>query len=262
VNWSTESIADESFRARFVTVPSIIESWTSDYQDLADSTVMDFGCGEGITALGLALRNRAPRVVGIDIMPDPERCLPVASRQIGLDALPPNLTLHRVTPGSLHNAGDTFDLIYSWSVFEHVDERLLDGALQLIHAALKKNGLFLLQIAPLYYSAEGSHLVHKTAEPWGHLLSQHNAFHDRLCAAEPDADQRLSLWSTYRTLNRITAPELLDRMKGNGFEILRTYTTRDALDPPARLKAIFNVDVLTTNQVAVLARPARRRFFT
>jgi SAM-dependent methyltransferase len=252
--WSPKLGGDETFRAKFLTVPEILDSWISQHRSFRDADVLDFGCGEGTAALGLAL-NYGPRsVVGVDIMPDPERCLPLAREQLGLDVLPGNLALHRVIPGRLHDASAGFDIAYSWSVFEHVEDRLLDGTLQLLHSALRPRGLLFVQIAPLFYSSGGSHLMHKIGEPWAHLLNQHNVYYEKLVNATADSAEREALWSMYRTLNRITADELVERLEGAGFEILRTYTTRDEAQPPRRLAHVFREEALRTSQVVVLGR--------
>ena len=252
--WSCDSIKDEVLRTKFITLPATIAEWVGDYAPLADAEILDFGCGEGITALGLALQYAPARVVGVDIMPDPERCLPVAKKELGLSSLPDNLELHRVKPGFLHNANDSFDVIYSWSVFEHVDMRVIDDVIELLYNSLKPEGVVFIQIAPLYYSSEGSHLYDFIREPWGHLLHQANIYSSKLMTAVDNEDLRNSLMSTYTTLNRITAPELERRFKNKHFEIIRKYTTRDELDPPDSLTEIYNRDVLTTNQVVLLLR--------
>jgi len=254
--WSSKSIKDEVIRTKFTTLPATIAKWVGDHSPLVDAEILDFGCGEGITALGLALQYTPSRVVGVDIMPDPERCLPIARAELGLSSLPENLELHRVKPGYLHNTNDSFDVIYSWSVFEHVDMRVIDDVIELLHKSLKPDGVVFIQIAPLYYSSEGSHLYDFIKEPWGHLLHQSNIYYDKLMAAENinNEDLRNSLVSTYTTLNRITAPELERRFENKNFEILRKYTTRDQLDPPDSLAEIYNYDVLTTNQVVLLLR--------
>lgn len=254
MSWSLNKIKDREFLTKFTTVPTTVNQWISDFGSLSGAHVLDFGCGEGITALGMALQFDVKRVVGVDIMPDPERCLPLAHAQLGLEVLPTNLELYRVEPGSLHDDHDRFDCVYSWSAFEHVDERVFDRTLQLLHNALKPGGMFFVQIAPLYFSAEGSHLFHKIEEPWGHLLTQHNAYYDKLAAVCADAEELRSLWSTYRTLNRIGVEQLLDKLREHHFEILRTYTTRNELQPPERLKTIYREDVLLTEQIVALSR--------
>lgn len=254
--WSSDSIKDEVLRTKFISLPATIADWVSGYSSLADAEILDFGCGEGITALGLALQYDPARVVGVDIMPDPERCLPIAKTELGLSSLPGNLELHRVQPGHLHNTSDRFDVIYSWSVFEHVDMRVIDDVIGLLYKSLKPNGVIFIQIAPLYYSSEGSHLYDFIKEPWGHLLHQSNVYYDKLATTETvdNEELRKSLMSTYTTLNRITVPELERRFENNNFEIIRKYTTRDPLDPPNLLTEIYNRDVLTTNQVVLLLK--------
>jgi SAM-dependent methyltransferase len=245
---------DPHFKARFVDVPAILADWFRPHSRIQDADVLDFGCGEGIAALGLALGFHPRRVVGVDIMPDPARCLEVAKKNLPIESLPECLQLHQVEPGHLHDSEDRFDLAYSWSVFEHVDQTLLDPSLALIRAALRPGGLFLAQIAPLYYSAEGSHLNHVLTEPWVHLRTQQNRLEDMLRRAVSDATEADALWSTYCTLNKITHQDLVSRISNNGFEILRTFTTTQDIEPPAELLDVFQAEALTTNQVVVLAR--------
>ena len=247
-------LEDPGFRGRFVDVPAILNDWFAPYVPVEGAELLDFGCGEGIAALGLAMDFRPKRVVGVDIMPDPERCLCVAKAHLDIDSLPANVQLHRVDPGRLHDAADRFDLAYSWSVFEHVDQTLVDRSLSLVHSALRPGGLFLVQIAPLYYSAEGSHLTHVLKEPWIHLRMQHNRLEDLLRRTVSDAAEAQALWSTYCTLNKITHQDLIARIRKGGFEILRTFTSTQPIAPPAQLLDVFDKDALLTNQVVVLAR--------
>jgi SAM-dependent methyltransferase len=249
-----DRIGDEHYRARFEDVPRIVSRWIDPLRPLRGADVLDFGCGEAVTALGLALNYGPRRIVGVDIMPDPERCLPLARDHLAIETLPSCLELHRVAPGSLHDPTDRFDVAYSWSVFEHVDQRLLDESLALIRNALRPRGLFLAQIAPLYFSAHGSHLTHKIPEPWVHLLTQDTVLRERLAAATPDREECRALESVYGTLNRITAPQFVDAIGGAGFKVLRTYFTKDKEKPTANLLRVFNRNILSTNQVVVLAR--------
>jgi len=254
--WSLESIKDETVRTKFITLPATIAQWVGKHSSLPDAEILDFGCGEGITALGLALQYSPSRVVGVDIMPDPERCLPIARTELGLSSLPENLELHRVKPGHLHNTNDYFDVIYSWSVFEHVDPRVIDDVIELLYKSLKPGGIVFIQIAPLYYSAEGSHLYEYIKEPWGHLIHPSNVYYDKLISADniDNEDLRKALLSTYTTLNRITASELERRFENSNFKIVKKYTTRDQLEPPDTLTEIYNYNILTTNQVVLLLR--------
>ena len=154
----------------------------------------------------------------------------------------------------MHNPEDEFDLIYSWSVFEHVDQQLLSGTLLSLRRLLKPKGFLFIQVTPLYYSAEGSHMIPWVPEPWGHLLNQHNIFYDKLANAVGDPEQLRLLWSTYRTLNRMTAPKLVELVHQAGFEIVRDYRTKDPHAIPAELAGIFQPEILLTNQIVLLLR--------
>jgi len=256
MSWSVESIRDETYRTKFVNLPDSIDDWTRPYGGLNGATVLDFGCGEGTTAIGIALRKSARRVVGLEIQqPEVDRCVPLAKEQLGLPGLPDNLSLYRVEPGKLHDPGERFDVIYSWSVFEHVERRFLLDAFGLLKGALKPGGVLFIQVAPLYYSAEGSHMLPWIKQPWGHLCDEHSVYYDKLKAATRDQEELRSLWSTFRTLNKTTADELRQFAEQAGFEVLRDHRTRDEFVPDERLTKIYHADVLMTNQVVLLLRP-------
>jgi len=252
--WTESDIADEGFRDRFLKLPMIIDTWVSPYLSLKGSRVLDFGCGEGITALGLTLKHAPAEVIGVDIMPDPDRCPEQAKKHLGLETLPETMHLHRVRAGELPDEARDLDLIYAWSVFEHVDQTILGEVLGQLLSRLKPRGLLFVQIAPLYYSSLGSHLCHKVPEPWGHLTTQTNLYEARLRAACESEEEFESLWSTFRTLNRITAEELEQAIVKAQFKVLRKYTTTETAKPPATLTAIFKEAVLRTDQVVILAR--------
>lgn len=252
--WADVRIDDAGFRDRFQKLPHIIESWVSRYLSLRGSKVLDFGCGEGVTALGMTLLHEPAELIGVDIMPDPARCPELAKRHLNLDALPAAMHLHQIDADELPESARDLDLIYAWSVFEHVDQTILSQVLANLHSRLKRGGLLFVQIAPLYYSSEGSHLCHKVPEPWGHLTIQTNRYEARLrdvCESDAEYD---SLWSTFRTLNRITAQQLEHEISKVRFEIVRRFATTENLKPPAALSGIYDEKVLRTNQVVILAR--------
>jgi hypothetical protein len=148
---------------------------------------------------------------------------------------------------------ERFDIVYSWSVFEHVDRALLDATAELLREALHPGGVLFVQVAPLFFSARGSHLAPVLPEPWLHLRLPEETLHERLSAATSPA-QCEALWSTYRGLNRITAFELIELLQRHGFEIRRTHATRDRETPGEDLIARWPGDALTTEQIVILAR--------
>lgn len=243
---------DEKYRL----LPKIISEWLAPYGGVDGKILLDFGCGEATTAIGFTRQHLPRRVVGVDIMPDVHLCLPLAREQLGLDRLPDNLDLRQIAPGPLEFADDSFDVVYSWSVFEHVDRRLMPSVLGDLRRVMRRTGLLFIQIEPLFYSAAGSHLSHLLPEPWGHLAAQHDSYRQGLRAACPDQLAFETLWSTYSTLNRITAPELLDLLRATGFAILRQHATEDVRAIPAQLAHAFNPKALLTRQMVVLAARA------
>lgn len=269
-SWSVERITDPVYRTKFVDVPDIIDDWLADYGGLTGKDVLDFGCGEGTMALGIALRKGARRVVGVEVLNVYRQCPPLARQQIGLTTLPGNLELFNIMPGQRIDQFGQFDFIYSWSAFEHVSQQLLSEAIDSIRSALKPGGWFFVQISPLYYSAAGSHLAPWVPEPWAHLSMQHDRFKSALLSAAPtppdvrrtwsvyipmDADaaiERAALWDTYTTLNRITAPQLCSLLADAGFTTLRDYRTTDDIPVPSDLAQIYREDVLTTQQIVLL----------
>lgn len=247
-------IADPGFRARYGDVPDIVESWVKDRLDLGTADVLDFGCGEGVAALGMVRRKRVRALLGVDIMPDPARCLPVAREQLGIEALPENLELQQIGSGADFAPGRRFDLIYSWSVFEHVEQRKVLPVLEQLRDKLRPGGYLFVQIAPLYYSADGSHLFHRIPEPWGHLRNQDSDYFRKLCEACDSREEVDALWSCYQWLNRMTVPELRRKLVEAGFEVEREYTCGAPHEVPADLLEVYQREALETNQVVFLAR--------
>ena len=248
-NWSAANITDPTYRQKFLDVPKILADWCGSLSGLS---ILDFGCGEATMAISLALHYPDSRVTGLDVMPDLERCLPLARSQIGLQSLPANLALRRIKPGELPGPAARFDLVYSWSVMEHVDQPLLAKVLRQLHDVLKPGGRMLVQIEPLYYSAGGSHLMFKVAEPWGHLVQQDSSYIGRLRTACGSDNEFRALLAMYRTLNRLTAPGLMRLVRETGFSVLREYTTRDEREPPADLLEVYQEAALRTDQVVLL----------
>ncbi len=256
--WSLTHCRDDQYRREFVDVVRNLTNWFEPYGGFDGKDILDFGCGEGAAALGLALQHNVRRIVGIDPGKKIWRCLPRAQEQIGLEHLPPQLELFLMEPDADLSGLGKFDVVYSWSVFEHVQQDLILDRLSALHALLKPNGLMFLQTTPLYYSAWGSHTRPQVPIPWAHLLFQESLFFDKLregsgSRAEADFLQTEIL----QTLNKATAGVILKAAKQAGFEIVREYRTRNAENPPAELLEIFTEDVLTTEQLVFLGvKPA------
>jgi SAM-dependent methyltransferase len=251
-------ITDPIYQTKFFDLPDIISDWAQPYLNLQNADILDFGCGEATTAMGFALRKRPRRVVGVDVVSDPELCLPYAQQHLDLAALPENIELHRVAPGLLHNDGDRFHLVYAWSVMEHVREDLLDATLSMLHDRLRDGGLLFVQISPLFYSSEGSHLFHKIPERWGHLRHQHSEYVAMLRHACASETEYRTLLDTYETLNRITAPRLRAAIENAGFTIVRDQYREEEFDIPPEVSECYVDQVLRLGEVVFLAERGAR----
>jgi len=244
--------ADPEFFDKCYNITEIVSKWVSAHVDLTKSTVLDFGCGWGETALGMALLKGAKHVVGIDLQTSMEKLAERSSRLLGLPALPKNLLLRQVRPGEIPVGPQKYDLIYSWSVVEHIDRNVLVETLRMLHDALADNGRIFTQIAPLYYSAYGHHVSWKEPFAWAHLTDESYRFAARTrteATSSPHAD---SLWSCYETLNRLTAKELKDLFEDNGFFIEAQYRTKRVDGLPERLLYAYDEDVLACEQIVLL----------
>jgi 2-polyprenyl-3-methyl-5-hydroxy-6-metoxy-1,4-benzoquinol methylase len=253
-NWSEDRITDSIYQAKFINVPDVICDWTAEYGGVAGKDILDFGCGEATMAVGMALRHGARRVVGVEIQPEVDNALPYARQQLGINRLPDNLNLVRIDADSDLGALGQFDLVYSWSVFEHVRQDLIGDCLAKIRRVLRPGGLMFLQTTPLYYSTFGSHLKSWIPQPWAHLLMQHDLLREKLRAAVEDDSRYAELINTYETLNRATDFQILDSARNAGFEIVRDYRTFNEEPIPESLLRVYQEPVLQTEQLVFLAK--------
>jgi len=262
VPWTVKAIKRKDFGDKFVWASQFIKDFVADYMQVDGASLLDFGCGAGEMALGLALQNYPARVVGVDISTDFDRLAELALENLDLRALPENLQFQKVRPGDVGTHTSKYDLIYSWSVFHHVDQKVLPSVIKGLRQILSRNGYLVLQISPLFYSAYGSVLSSVIKEPWAHLVYQHDNFESLFFneANLPDFCSDVAVaqawkpgaWDTYRTLNRITVPEILDEFERAGFKLVKKHTTTNFEDIPAKLKDIYIEEILRTEQAILL----------
>jgi len=247
---------DNHYEIRWKVLPEIINDWIIPYFPLNGKRILDFGCGDGATALGFAMNYNPSEVLGIEVQSEElENCIPRARSNLKIKELPLNFKFNQIRPGEDLDRLGEFDLIYAWSVFEHVDQGIVSEVLLSIKNALNTNGLFFIQIAPLYFSAFGSHLGEFIKEPWAHLGLQHNRLLNELRVKCQDTSKYNELIYCYETLNKITSNELKHFMVESGFEIVREYRTYvDGFNPDESLLGIYDRDVLMTEQIVLLAK--------
>ena len=145
--WSINSqlelkAAELSFeeKQKFLEIPYYLHLWTQPFGGLAGKKVLDFGCGGGTSAAGIALLHGA-KVHGTDINSEAEQCSSFIHNNFGISKID-DLTFQEIEPGGQIDGKD-FDCIFSWSVFEHVNNRLYKNILSDLYDRLKPGGLFL-----------------------------------------------------------------------------------------------------------------------
>lgn len=268
--WDPARITTTWFDSHFNHAAQRVIEWLSPELALeSPAGLMDFGCGGAITTLGVALRYPGVQVHGVDIGDKYLQLPELAREQLGLQTLPDNLHLQQIQP--LQPLSRAFDInaIFSWSVFEHIPQSQIPQIMQDLYEMLPADGLFFLQIEPLYYSPWGSHLRRFIDIPWAHLLwspdqlrtavtdysgdipPQHQGHQYR--ALDMQAFKQFHL-GEYDSLNKVTADEMTEFMRGAGFEIIREQRLQLNLDIPDELLRRYNKRDLLTNGILLLAR--------
>ncbi len=260
------AVRDRWFYDHFVKVPKILNEFLARVIELEPSVVLDFGCGQGLMAKGVA--RFARQVHGVDLKPKFKRVEKRFQEMFGVPDLFPPVKLRQVRAGRpLPYGKGSFDGVYAWSVFEHVAD--VPYALSEIHRVIRPGGAFFLQIDPLYYSAQGGHLWSILDEPWIHLRlsrkellkrirqvnlegippeNRHDALH-----GESAKKYRARVLFCQDTLNRITFRQLVEHVQADGFKIVEQLTMRDGpKDVPADLLELYPEEDLTTGQVILL----------
>jgi SAM-dependent methyltransferase len=110
---------------------------------LADSRVLDFGCGWGRLTRFLARDVEPGRLYGCDPV---EQILDVC-RESGVPAV---LARSEFVPERLPFDVE-FDLAFSFSVFTHISEPAHESCLRALHAALRPSALLILTVRPPEY---------------------------------------------------------------------------------------------------------------
>ena len=184
---------------------------------LRDRCVADVGTGDGIIALGLAVESGLRELVAYDLNPtDQDRLLDLARTNQYVEDLPPNLRFESSMPDRVPAADGCFDVVVSWSCFEHVSQPLA-MALEL-RRIVRIDGLLLLQLWPFYYSEHGSHLFDWYQGGFPHLTLSAEQIRNRLLREDPRPHSEY-IWGEYQTLNKVTVDELAAALTTAGFRI-------------------------------------------
>jgi SAM-dependent methyltransferase len=234
----------------------VLDFLAADGIRLEGREVADVGCGDGITDLALALRGRPARLTGYDLNATNTEHLLAEARAEGVaDHLPPNLRFETSDETTIPAADDSFDVVVSWSAFEHVLQPV--EVLSEIRRVLRPDGVFFLQLWPFFFSEHGAHLWHWFPDGFVNLRYTDDAIEQRLRAdttTDPAwIEQRLK---DNRTLNRITLDGLQQAMLVAGLQPVKV----EILSNPFHLSPELNrfpLSDLAVSGVKLLAVPAR-----
>lgn len=228
-----EAAVDQWFWDHYDMAPNDIRGFLEGSGiDIAGLDVADLGCGDGIMDLGLAVKGSPRRLVGYDLnLTDAEGLLTRARTQQAVQELPACLEFARCEPERIPAPDNSFDVVITWSAFEHVLEPI--PVLREIRRILRPGGTLMLQLWPFYFSEHGAHLWH-----WfdhGFIALEHSDERiEQTLRGDTETDpgwieQRLV---DYKTLNRITLDELHRSMLTAGLWV-------------AKLELITNTVILT-----------------
>ncbi len=125
------------------------------WEELADKTVLDFGCGPGVDSVDMA-QHGVRRVIGLDIREDTLRKAELAASQAGVADACVFTT----------KTDEKVDVIISLDAFEHFDDPL--AMLSTMRTLLKDSGYILTCFGPTWYHPLGGHGF--SIFPWAHLV--------------------------------------------------------------------------------------------
>lgn len=197
--------------------------------------ILDVGCGDGITDLGLFLRYRPERLVGIDPFGGFARLAEVAAREhLPLDPWPAGLEFQEADANHLPFADDSFDVVVSWGSLEHIAGGYLQ-ALREIKRVLRADGLLFVHPG-LFYSNAGHHLGEFSDEPFFHLKQSRESLQQFVLSREPRRMDRAGhiassaeYWQWYTELNPITVGRFEAELRALEFEPWRVALRTEPL---------------------------------
>lgn len=248
---SLAEAAPPDLRNKLLGLPAIVADWVAPYGGLAGRKIMDFGCGLGELAAGLAYAEPTAVVIGLEVTDQPQGLGDVLK---GIDLTPPpNLSFREVPLGEA-GVEDGFDLIISWSVFEHIQRNQFDAVMARLITRLKPGGLLFMQVSPLFFSPEGSHFWALGYTDWQHLTRELSEVREDLDASSLNDRQRELHWKLFLRLNRFTATDFETRLTASGYTVLRRQIDRTDREPPPELLTAYDRDALLTGQIVLLLR--------
>jgi SAM-dependent methyltransferase len=226
---------EDWFFRHFDHAAATVQSYMLGNSPLLRGRILDVGCGDGITALSLALRTGCRELVGIDPFRGFER-LPqiLAENHLPPDTVPPHVTFRADDANALPFGDDRFDVVVSWGSLEHIAGGYGKALLE-IRRVLRPGGLFFVHPG-LYYSTMGSHLTEFCREPHFHLRLPREELRRLVLGTKPDYIDRSGefctpeqYWQWFTELNPITVAGFEREIRALGFDPWRVALRTEGL---------------------------------
>lgn len=229
---------------------------------LADSPklrgrILDVGCGDGITALGVALRTGCEELVAIDPFRGFDR-LPeiLRANHLPADAIPKRVKYLGEDANFLPFADDSFDVVISWAAVEHFAGGYLQ-ALREMKRVLRPGGLLFIHPG-LYYCNAGHHLAEYSTEPFFHLRKSRDEIRAIVFGAKPRYEDRAGEtptpaqhWQWFNELNPITVTRFEQELRALEFEPWRVAIRTEGLVEYTPETLPYPMQDLATNELYV-----------
>jgi len=198
--------------------------------------ILDVGCGDGITDLGIALRTRCDELVGIDPFSGFERLPSItAANHLPADAMrAANIRFMAEDANFLPFPDDSFDVLLSWGSIEHIAGGYLQ-ALREMKRVLRPDGLLMMHPG-LYYSNVGHHLGEFSNEPFFHLKKSREDIRRMVLGTPPRYMDRAGEFSSneqyfqwFTELNPITVTSIERELRALDFRPWRVAVRTEPL---------------------------------
>lgn len=273
-NWSLQSndgvpIGDLSwnrghedwFFKHFDHAARVIVHLMLDSDERLKGRILDVGCGDGMTDLGVFLRCQPEEFVGID----PSRRYELLPEVADKNHIPedwqnnPALRFEPHDGNAIPYEDDYFDVVLSWGSLEHIAGGYA-GTLSEIRRVLKPGGLLFVHPG-LFYGAYGNHLGEFFDDPWVHLKLPPDELRERVLGSRPEYMDRggefatpEEYWQWYTELNPITVTDFEKELRELGFEPWRVAVRTSPLVEYTPELQQYGFEQLANREVYVSAR--------